>query len=233
MQLTQNSKAMECQLEVASGAVFDRVRDEEKLNSLTHAFGFLLSLVGFELLLTRVLRWGDAWQVAGCTIYASALVAVYAASTLSHSFEQPRLRRLFRILDQAFIFLLIAGTFTPLSLTYLRDGAWWILFGAVWTIALGGFFSKAVFAHRVDTVSTVLHISLGWLPVTAFKPMLAAVPGGLLWSMFYGGLCYTLGIFFLVRDDRCPYFHAIWHLLVIAGSAFHFWGIYTYCTIAR
>lgn len=232
MQLIQNSESVKCQLEATRLAVFDRWRVEEKINSVTHALGLLLSLVGFELLLVRTSRLGDALQIAGCLIYASALVAVYAASTLSHSFEQPRLRRLFRILDQAFIFLLIAGTFTPLSLTYLRDGAWWWLFGLVWTIALGGFISKAVFAHRVDTVSTALHVTLGWLPVLAIKPMLAAVPGGLLWSMLYGGLCYTLGIYFLMRDDRYPYFHAVWHLLVIAGSAFHFWGIYTYCTVA-
>lgn len=232
MQLTQNRDSVECQLEAARAAVFDRMREEEKLNSFTHALGLLLSVIGFELLLARAFQSGNAWQFAGCAIYASSLVAVYAASTLSHAFEQPRLRRLFRILDQAFIFLLIAGTFTPLSLTYLRAGAWWVLFGLVWTIALGGFISKAVFAHRVDTVSTVLHVTLGWLPVIAFKPMLLAVPGGLLWSMLYGGLCYTFGVYFLMRDERYPYFHAIWHLLVIAGSAFHFWGIYTYCTVA-
>lgn len=232
MQLTQNRESVECQLEAARAAVFERMREEEKINSFTHALGLLLSVIGFELLLVRAFRLGDAWQISGCAIYASALVAVYAASTLSHSFEQPRLRRLFRILDQAFIFLLIAGTFTPLSLTYLRGGAWWVLFGAVWAIALGGFLSKAIFAHRVDTVSAVLHVTLGWLPVLAIKPMIAAVPGGLLWSMLYGGLCYTCGVFFLMRDERYPYFHAIWHLLVIAGSAFHFWGIYSYCTIA-
>jgi hemolysin III len=206
------------------------MREEEKINSFTHALGLVLSIIGFELLLRRTFQSGDGWQIAGCAVYASALVAVYAASTLSHSFEQPRLRRLFRILDQAFIFLLIAGTFTPLALTYLRGGAWWVLFGVVWTIALGGFFSKAIFAHRVDTVSAVLHVILGWLPVIAIKPMLAAVPGGLLLSMLYGGVCYTCGVFFLSRDERYPYFHAIWHLLVIAGSAFHFWGIYSYCT---
>lgn len=232
MQLTQNRESVEQQLEAARAVVLARLREEEKINGATHALGLALSVVGFELLLVRAFRLGDAWQIAGCAVYASALVAVYAASTLSHAFQHPRLRRLFRILDQAFIFLLIAGTFTPLSLSYLRGGAWWVLFGAVWSIALGGFFSKAVFAHRVDAVSTALHVTLGWLPVLAAKPMMALVPGGLLWSMFYGGMCYTVGTFFLMRDERFPYFHAVWHLLVIAGSAFHFWGIYWYCAAA-
>ncbi|HWB09139.1 MAG TPA: hemolysin III family protein [Pirellulales bacterium] len=206
-----------------------RLRDEDRVNAATHGVGLLLSLVGFLWLMSRAVQYADGWQIVGCAVYASALVAVYAASTLSHHFEGPRLRRMFRILDQAVIFLLIAGTFTPVSLTYLRDGAWWVLFSVMWGIALAGFCSKAIFAHRVDAVSTALHLVLGWLPVTAVKPMLSLVPGGLLCWMFYGGVCYTVGIFFLQRDERVPYFHAVWHLLVIAGSACHFWGIYSYC----
>ncbi|HET6884421.1 MAG TPA: hemolysin III family protein [Pirellulales bacterium] len=232
MQLIQERESVERHFDAAREAVLTRLREEEKINTATHALGLVLSIVGFELLLARVFRLGDGWQISGCVTYASSLVAVYAASTLSHSFQQPRLRRLFRILDQAFIFLLIAGTFTPLSLTYLRGGAWWLLFGVVWSIALFGFFSKALFAHKVDAVSAALHVTLGWLPVLAIKPMLGLVPGGLLWSMFYGGMCYTVGTFFLMRDERFPYFHAVWHLLVIAGSVFHFWGIYWYCTAA-
>jgi hemolysin III len=209
-----------------------RLRGEDRVNAATHGLGLLLSLVGFQWLMSRAVQFADRWQIAGCAIYASALVAVYAASTLSHHFQRPRLRRFFRILDQAFIFLLIAGTFTPLSLSYLREGAWWLLFAMIWGIALLGFFSKAIFAHRVDAVSTALHLVLGWLPVTAAKPMLSIVPGGLLWWMFYGGLCYTIGVVFLQRDEKVPYFHAVWHLLVIAGSACHFWGIYSYCATA-
>jgi hemolysin III len=229
MHLTQNLNSVERQVDLTRETVLARLREEDKYNTATHALGLMLSLVGFEWLLSRAIRSGDVWQVIGCAVYASALVAVYAASTLSHLFQQPRLRRLFRIMDQAFIFLLIAGTFTPLSLTYLRGGAWWLLFAAVWGIALVGFFSKAIFAHQVDAVSTVLHVALGWLPVVAAKPMITVVPGPLLWWMLYWGICYTAGTFFLRRDDRVPYFHAVWHLLVIAGSACHFWGIYSYC----
>lgn len=211
-------------------ALLRRLGAEEWLNAATHALGLVLSLIGSQLLLSRTLRFGTDWEFAGCAIYAAALVAVYAASTLSHLFQHPRLRRLFRILDQAVIFLLIAGTYTPLAMAYLRHGAWWWLFAAMWGIGLFGFFSKALFAHRVDAVTTGLHVAMGWLPVAALKPMIGLLPGGLLWWMFYGGVCYTLGTFVLQRDDRVPYFHALWHVLVIAGSACHFWGIYQYCT---
>ncbi|HVA48688.1 MAG TPA: hemolysin III family protein [Pirellulales bacterium] len=225
-------ETVESRLDSARDAVRARLREEDKLNTATHALGFVLSLIGCEWLMSRVVQSGDGWQIAGCAVYAAALVAVYAASSLSHHFQRPRLRRLFRILDQAFIFLLIAGTFTPISLSYLRQGAWWALFAAVWAIALFGFFSKAIFAHRVDAVTTGLHVALGWLPAMALKPMIGLVPGGLFGWMLCGGLCYTAGTFFLQRDERVPYFHAVWHLLVIAGSACHFWGIYTYCAVA-
>src|SRR5437867_3557180 len=101
-----------------------RLREEERVNSLTHGIGLALSVPGVVLLLYAVCRHGDAWQFAGSSIYGGTLVAVYAASTLSHIFRRPSLRRVFRIIDQALIFLLIAGTYTPIALTYLRDG-WW------------------------------------------------------------------------------------------------------------
>lgn len=225
------SNACELELEATADVAAPReLRDEEPINALTHGFGFLASIAGVVWLASLTRARGDGYQQVGATIYGTSLVAVYAASTLSHSFRQPRLRRLFRIVDQACIFLLIAGTFTPVSLTYLRDGYWWLLFGLIWTIALAGFFSKAVFAHRVESVSTVLHVALGWLPVSCLKPMIGQVPAGLFGWMLAGGVCYTVGTLFLQRDERVPYFHAVWHLLVIAGSVLHFWGIVAYCT---
>ena len=225
------SNACEMEFDAPSHAVSPAVaRDEETINSITHGIGFLLSLAGVAWLVALTLKAGDGWQLLGISIYGISLVAVYAASTLSHLFRQPRLRRLFRIIDQACIFLLIAGTFTPISLTYLRTGPWWILFGLIWAIALFGFFSKAIFAHRIESVSTVLHVSLGWLPASCSKPMWSVTPTGLFGWMLAGGLCYTIGTIFLQRDEKVPYFHAVWHVLVIAGSALHFWGILLYCT---
>jgi hemolysin III len=225
------SNACKLELEPAPDLVAPReLRDEEPINAVTHGFGFLASVAGVAWLASLTRANGDLYQQIGMAIYGTSLVAVYAASTLSHMFREPRLRRLFRIVDQACIFLLIAGTFTPVSLTYLRDGLWWLLFGLIWTIALAGFFSKAIYAHRVDSVSTVLHVSLGWLPASCLKPMIGQVPNGLFGWMLAGGICYTVGTLFLMRDERVPYFHAIWHLLVIAGSALHFWGIAAYCT---
>lgn len=212
-------------------ALAARLRREEFMNCLTHALGAVAGLVGVCFLLPIAAQRGDGWQVAACAIYASALVAVFAASALSHAFHHSRWRRLFRTIDQACIFLLIAGTFTPIATTYLRQGAWWILLAAIWIIALVGFASKAFFAHQIESVSTKLHLLLGWLPVLAAKPIIAVAPAGLAGWMLLGGCCYSLGTLWLRYDHR-PYFHVVWHLLVIAGSACHFLAIWAYCTIA-
>jgi hemolysin III len=214
-------------------ALAERLRDEEVLNSLTHAVGFVLSIVGAAWLMREVVRHGDRWQAAACAIYGGALIAVYAMSTLSHLFlDRPLLRRLFRMLDQAFIFLLIAGTFTPIAATYLRTGWWPALLAAMWVLALAGFFSKTVLGHQVDAATSAAQVALGWLPVLSAQPMLEHSPRALLLWMLAGGLCYTAGTFFLSRDLRYARFHAIWHLFVIAGSTCHFVAILWYCTTA-
>jgi len=196
-------------------------RPEELANSATHALGFVLSVVGTVVLVRATAEYGDAWQMTGVIIYGITLMALYAASTLSHSFQRPELRHFFRTVDQVCIFLLIAGTFTPISLTYLRSGWWWALFAAVWGLALAGIVCKLFFT-RLHNVTVTFYVLLGWLPVIAYRPIMAAVPKPALLWLAAGGVLYTLGTFFLARDERVPYFHAVWHVLVIAASTCHF-----------
>lgn len=175
---------------------------------------------------------GGPWQVAGCGVYSVTLVATYAASTLSHVFRSPAMRNAFRVADQALIFLFIAGSFTPVALTWLRGSAWWwVLHGGIWCVALVGFLSKALFAHRVElgTVSTVLYLLLGWSPILAAPALCAALPKGLGLWLVAGGVCYSVGLVFFRYDDRVPYFHAAWHVLVMAGSGCHYMGVLLHC----
>jgi hemolysin III len=201
---------------------------EELANSLTHGIGLILSLVGGLLLIGEVLAQPNTWRLAGCGIFASALVAVYAASTLSHAVTRPSWRLAFRILDQAFIYLLIVGTYTPFALEYLRFGWWWVFFSLIWAAALVGFFSKLIFLHRINAVTIWSYVLLGWLPIIPAWTYLDVVPWGALVLIFVGGLCYTAGTVFLVLDHRPFHFHAIWHLFVMAGSSFHFCGVLFY-----
>lgn len=206
-------------------APWQRSASDELVNAVTHGLGFVLAAIGALFMAASVIAQGDAWVVAGCVVYLASLMAVYAMSTLSHSARSIRWKLLFRRLDQGFIYLLIAATYTPFSLAYLRSGLWWLLLGAMWTVAIAGFIAKVFFAHRVHAVSIASYMLLGWMPMIAAPALLQSVPMGALWWMLWGGLCYTVGTLFLVYDGHVRHFHAVWHLCVIAGSACHFLGI--------
>ena len=205
---------------------------EERVNAATHAAGLACTLVGAVVVVAVSIRHGGAWEIAGCVIYAITLVAVYAASTLSHLFHRPRVRHALRIADQATIYLFIAGSYTPVAFTWLQGGQWWILHVAMWAVALAGFTGKTIFTHKVQhgTVSAALYLVMGWMPIVAFWPLVQAIPMGLTLWIVAGGLCYTAGMFFFYYDSRVRYFHAAWHMMVIAGSVCHYFGILLYCT---
>jgi hemolysin III len=156
------------------------------------------------------------------------MIAVYAASTLSHVVLEPKRRRFFRSLDQGVIFLFIAGNFTPVALSLLTGDPWRWLLPLMWFGALAGFCSKVLWKHRVESTAVTHYLAMGWLPITAAQPLVQSLPeGGLFWCVA-GGVCYTAGTIFLVCDGKVPYFHAVWHLLVIAGSSCHFVAVVKY-----
>ena len=201
---------------------------EEMANAITHALGLMLSVVGAVVMAMSVVGQADMWRVIGCSVYLASLMAVYAMSTLSHSFQEPRLREFFRALDQGTIYLLIAATYTPFSLVYLRTGPWWILLSSVWAVALWGFVSKVFFSHRLESVSIWPCLLLGWMPTISVPSLVGIVPIEAFWWMLLGGLCYSLGTIFLRYDYKVKHFHAVWHLLVIAGSVCHFVAIFAF-----
>ncbi len=196
----------------------------EIANSITHGLGFVLSLIAAAVLLSAVQN-VDGWRYAAFAIYVGTMVAVYAASTASHLFWQPRLNQFLRMLDQGCIYLFIAGSFTPIAATFLRGGTWWILLAAMWAIAVAGFVSKIFLQHRIDRASVIIPVLLGWMPLMGGKAMLELIPSSVVWWMLAGGMCYTLGTLFLLNDTRHRYLHAVWHLWVIAGTACQFWAI--------
>jgi len=207
-------------------------RHEEHLNALTHGLACLAAVVGSVFVLHAAASTGSAWQLYSCAFYVLTMIATYAASTLSHLFRHPRRRQWWRTADQALIFLFIAGSFTPMGLTWLRSDYGWSLICAIWTVAVFGFLSKVIFAHNVlaGSVTTKLYILLGWMPVLATPLLWNAMPIGLFAAMYLGGICYTLGLVFFHYDTRFKFCHVAWHLAVIVGSACHFYGILTYCT---
>jgi len=205
-----------------------QAEQEEIANTITHALGLVLSLLGIGPMVMHAAAGGDLGALVGCTVFVTTMTAVYGASTLSHLVREPRRRRMFRILDQSLIYVMISGTYTPFGLTYLRGGRWWLLLAGMWVVTLAGVVSKTWLRHRVDAATAWTYVLLGWMPLLALKPILAIVPSALLLWTLAGGVLYTLGTVFLMLDVRVRYFHAIWHLMVIAASAVHYFAIYRF-----
>lgn len=217
----------------AVSSTWRRSADEEWLNATTHGFGFCASVIGAFAQMAAVATGHNHWLILGCGVYVASLVAVYAMSTLSHAASDPKWKSLFRQFDQASIYLLIAGTYTPFALAYLHGNGWGLLLGLMWGVALVGAVSKLFFAYRVEAVSLASYVFLGWLPIVALPTLWRSAPPGAFQSIIAGGVCYSVGLWFFVNDQRFPRFHAAWHLCVIAGSACHFFGIYWYVVCGR
>ena len=200
---------------------------EEVANSVTHGLGLVASIVGAVVLISLAAERGEAWHVVSAAVYGPTLVSLYAASTLYHSLKGTKARDVLRLLDHCAIYLLIAGTYTPITLVSLRGGWGWALFGAVWALAAFGIFFKVFATERFGYLSTVAYILMGWICVFALKPMLLLLSPGAIALLFAGGVAYTAGTMFYAWE-RVPYSHAVWHLFVIAGSVCHYLAIALY-----
>ncbi|MBI5155312.1 hemolysin III family protein [Candidatus Poribacteria bacterium] len=194
---------------------------EELANAATHGAGAVLSVAGLVTLIVLAVAAGDPWRIVSFSIYGASLVVMYLASTLYHSFRHPKVKRVFRVLDHASIYLLIAGSYTPFTLVAMRGGWGWSLFGIVWGLALAGIVLKIFFTGRFRGISAGVYLGMGWLVMIAIKPLLEAIPMTAFVWLAIGGAAYSLGVvFYLWR--RLPYHHAVWHVFVLAGSICQF-----------
>ena len=200
---------------------------DEWANALTHGIGLFLSFIGLFFLVYLPLQEAHFWRLLSFGVYGGSLVLLYAASTCYHFSRHPKLKKAFRTFDHCAIYLLIAGSYTPFTLLVL-DGVWgWAMFGAVWGLAIIGMILKIFYTHRFRIASTTLYLLMGWMIVIAAEPLAQNFHSvGIAW-LVAGGLSYTLGVVFFVMDGR-RFFHAIWHLFVMGGSACHFWAIFYY-----
>ncbi len=193
----------------------------ERFNALTHGTGAVLALVGAITLVAAAALAGDPWRLVSVAVYGTTLVALYTASTLYHA-TRGTTKALFRKLDHASIYLLIAGTYTPFVLGPLRGPWGWSIFGVVWGLALVGIVQDWWQLDKRRIVSLVLYPLMGWLAVVAVVPLVRTLsPAALAW-LVAGGLAYTAGIAFYALDRRWPAAHVVWHVFVLAGSACHF-----------
>lgn len=203
------------------------MKKEEIANSATHIVGAVLALAGLVVLVVSASLRGGAWRVASFSVYGGTLFFLYSSSALYHS-SGGRAKKFFRTIDHQAIYLLIAGTYTPFTLVVLRGGWGWSLFGVIWGLAALGITLDAVHGKGHRLPQLIIYILMGWLITLALGPLLRAMPlRGVLWLMA-GGVFYTSGIIFYLMDKRFPYFHAIWHLFVLAGSLCHYFSVLFY-----
>jgi hemolysin III len=200
-------------------------RGEEIANALTHGLGIVLGVAALAVLGWFSCTRGTASHIVGCTVFGVTLVFLYTASTLYHAVRHARAKQILRVLDHSAIFLLIAGTYTPLTLVSLRGPWGWSLFGTIWGLAVLGLVLQFTIRRRYPLILVALYVAMGWAAVIAIRPLINALPASGLALLFGGGMAYTLGVvFYLWRSLR--YHHAVWHLFVLAGSTMHFLAIF-------
>ncbi|BDR80164.1 hemolysin D [Clostridium tetani] len=202
-------------------------KKEEIANAITHGIGVVFSIVALVLLVVFATKYKDAWYTVSYSIYGSTLIILYMCSTLYHSFTNEKVKKIFRKFDHSSIFLLIAGTYTPFTLTILRGKLGWSILGIIWTITIVGIVLKIVCFEKMEKVSTFLYIAMGWVIVVALKSIISSLPVKGIVLLIAGGLIYTVGCIFYAKD-KIPYNHAIWHVFVLGGSVCHFFSILLY-----
>jgi hemolysin III len=197
---------------------------EEIANSITHGVGAILSIAGLILLIVFSVLNGTAWHVVTFAVFGSTAVLLYISSTLYHSLTGKKVKFLFRKFDHMSIYLLIAGTYTPFCLVALNGWLGWTMFGLIWGCATTGVILKLFYTGKNENLSTSIYIIMGWVGMVGAKPLYEGLPDGSFMLLLAGGLFYTLGTYFFFKDN-IRYFHAVWHLFVIAGTTTHFFSI--------
>lgn len=199
---------------------------EEIFNSVSHGVGALLAIAGTVVLIVISAIYSDPWGIVSSAIYGATLIILYTMSTLYHALTNEKAKHVMRIMDHATIFLLIAGTYTPITLVSLRGVLGWVLFGFIWAAAIVGIVLNAIDLEQFRKISVVCYIVMGWTIIVAIVPLIKSMSSLSLILLLAGGIMYSVGvIFYAIKKIR--YFHSIWHLFTVGGSVLHYFAILT------
>lgn len=199
----------------------------EVLNAVTHGIGVGLSIAGLVVLLLKGAQTGSTLEIVSYSIFGASLILLYLCSTLYHSLIFTRARKLFKIFDHSSIYVLIAGSYTPLCLITIGGAKGWALFYVVWVIAILGIIYKSLWIEKFKNLSTVLYIGMGWLCMVAIKELYAGLGTNGFGLLLAGGLAFTIGAaFYSMRSVK--FMHVLWHLFVMTGTGFMYFAILLY-----
>lgn len=212
--------------------ILSKIKDP--VSSLTHFIAALLSIAGLVLLICSSVFNATVWHVVTFSIFGASLILLYTASSVYHFLNiSEKITKILRKVDHMMIFILIAGTYTPICLIPLRGPWGWSLFGSIWGLALIGIFIKMFYNNLPRWISTIIYILMGWLVIIAIYPLIKTVPVPAVLWLVSGGIIYTLGA--LIYGLKWPKFnskifgfHEIFHLFVMGGSFCHYWLMYRY-----
>ncbi len=206
-------------------------KGEESANAISHGIGLIISVIAAIIILSASIKTGNLWNIYSTAIFGLTLILLYFSSTMNHSLRTGKAKDFFHNFDQIAIYLLIAGTYTPLSLSVIRMDGGWLMFGIEWGLALSGLFVKAFipnkFERGVNTFVIISYVIMGWLLLLFLKPLSDNLSEISMIFIFAGGFLYTFGIIFF-KSEKLKFNHLIWHLFVIGGSACHWIAIYIF-----
>tara|TARA_B100001093_G_scaffold102331_2_gene94561 strand:+ start:12508 stop:13155 length:648 start_codon:yes stop_codon:yes gene_type:complete len=204
---------------------------EERFNSISHGITAVMAIVGLVILIVFGVQSDKDWSLFSGLVYGCSLLLLYTFSALYHGLRNKKIKHLFNILDHCGIYLLIAGTYTPVVLISIGGLTGWIYFGIQWGMALFGIILKIFYTGKYNLISTLIYALMGWViifKIELVKTILAPTPYCLL---LCGGLAYTVGIAFYLLDYRMKFSHFIWHLFVMLGSILHYMMIVGYVIV--
>ncbi len=202
---------------------------EEIFHAISHGIATGIMIAATVLMIVHAIRVSSPslkpYFVAGVSVFGAALIFTYLFSTIYHALVPLGAKKIFAILDHTSIYILIAGTYTPLCLGSLHNTLGWVYFGIIWALALGGVISYSVLGSKMRIAAAITYLLMGWMIIFAIKPVRAALPTSSLVLLIVGGVAYTIGLFFYIHKDT-KWMHGIWHLFSVAGSILHFLAIY-------
>lgn len=201
-------------------------KSEEIFNSLSHAFGIVAALTALVILVVFASLYGSIWHIVSYSIFGITMIALYLASTLYHGTRDMHKKVKLNLFDHSMIYVLIAGSYTPICFVILNGVLGWILFGVIWSVAIAGVIYKLFFYSgkpKERKISAWLYVAMGWIAITVIVPLILNAPAITLWFLLAGGLSYMVGVIFYLWE-KLPFAHGIFHLFILGGSACHFFA---------
>lgn len=207
-------------------------KGEEIFNMVSHIVGGAFGIAALISCIVVAIIHRDGWAVAGGAVFGTAMILLYTMSSIYHGLRPEMAKKVFQVIDHCTIYFLIAGSYTPIILTRLRETnpkAAWILLAVVWAISILAVVLTAIDLNRFKVFSMICYLGIGWSVIFAIKPLIAAYPPAFIAWLIAGGVSYTVGSILYGIGKKVHYMHSTFHLFVLLGSILHFVGILVYC----